>query len=1689
MCFWIATLLGAQGVMASTDRTVSPPATEFPMSQAPADWDRLHLSRAASEWSLGRIQGAVDQLEAIDLSTGGAFVGADRAAFLLGQAYLRLGSRDRFTQLARTVGGWERRSVYTQWLALQLLLLESEGGAAVADTAHRAAAARADSTGSAPAAPGQGREDLFRTGSAAADGLAAGLLIQHGDADSALRLIDYTEAAHGASPLTTYLRARAIAATGGDDEPALIALSEADTTTTLGRDLAGAAIVQRATRALARGDDPRGLLARVPVGSRYASRARHMLGLAALEHGDVAGGTRILEALLADDSSYAARRQILLVFAGQLLETGRWEAARDAYQRIDRDLAQQRDTLQSLLTGHDRDRLWSSWRADPPLSDALPLDALPAQLLAARLADASTDLGAPATLDPPTLSAPPAAPGQAWQVAPPPPEAWRAIAASSRALDEAGHERERTRWAIARERERLTRQRSYLTIGVDRARQERALLEARVRMLDSLQRSLAAIDAGLQAVRDSATRRALTRAGAILEDCAKNDLWMAGMRRLYLDGPYRDRPTPTPPGLPSPDRMLIEEKALSRAIRELAENIVAEVPGIIARSYEQAWRPGIIDRGPRLALDASRSLVWARALETTIDSTQLALDSSEALRSLEARAAAIDRRTDSLRTADAALRAQVAQTAIERELAALEGEREGIDYGLAASAYASSVNLAWADSTGGTPAITPAGAQASAVAAAHDSTGMAVASDEAAEDPALAARRAQAREALTTFLARYPGSAARGEMRFRLADLLLLDAHQTYREQMARFVRAQSEGGGSAGPLPVLSQGPALELYRTILREDREFDHLDAVLFNAGMLLADEGSRDAEGYFSELVTAHPGSRYAQEAYLRMGDMHFNDRRFGDCVALYEHAAAGSDPSLKAIALYKLGWAHFNEERFLPAADAFRAVMDVYESGGRGVIQVDIEHEAEAYLILTLARAGGGRAFAEYFDRIGPRPYERRVLMAMGQHFRRFSLFPEAAATDELFITRYPLQPEALVSAQRLTETYDRWDRPALAHNARLDYAPRFAHGSGWYEAQTSDSLRAAGEEFARSCWKTVALYHHLEARRGGANASADWREALRLYQTLLTQWPDGPEAPTFHLAAGEASARLGDHAGALAHYDAAAGAGRDTVAEQALHQRVAVTDAWYQSTRVPARGSAVALGTDSLARAVLVAGDRLLERFPAHAAAADVRWRQGNLALAHGWLDRAAKDFDSLATGHPDDPRTPLATSLRADALFRLGDFAGAGAAFEVALATAQRAGRDSLARHAAQAIPVCYYRHAEAAVAADSTAYAKHAELFEKVATGWPGYEHADLAQYRAGLAYVKAGQHREGVRAMQALIRQFPRSEFVRDAHLQIATTWEAIGEREQAAQAYIEFSERYPDEESAPGAWLKAGDLLSAAGQGQKAEDLRLAYIKKYPGDFETALGILEALARRDLAAVAADHPVSTLLAAPAGAHRPAAPVSHLAAYLKLADAHPTLAARDLLAQVRFLQGEESATTYNAARLGQPLSKSIPAKQRLLDSLLVRYRRSVDTGVPEWAHASAFRIGQALAGFAEALEQSERPADLQGDDLRAYEDVLLEQSRTFRERGEGVWTELLRHKDGRTPDDAWIVQAQAALWQRLASRFLFRPEMEFPLLGAVPEQRVPTDTVGGPRVKLSTLDGSPVARPVAQSRRNER
>ena len=1568
-----------------------------------ADW--LALRRAVAARRVGDTRAMIAALEPLDWSKPG-FAEADRAAFLLGLGYLEQGTPSRFVALARQVEGWPDPTPFTRWLGYQRAILESQGMSLAPDT-----------TASAP--------------------------------DSTLERL-----AASSPALQSFLKARAVAAQGGDEEREWIELA-ADTTTRLGRDLAGEALLRQAGRILDHGGDPTALLRSVPPGSRYSSRARHLLGLLALEKGDSSAGTSQLESLLALDSSYAEARAVRMALASQRLDARDWAAAEQAYAAVDRDWSNENAALRAMLESGNFDSLWTAWAGAPAGSPTLALDADAARVAAESLAVAAEDLTQHPMREPPPLDASALAPWR-WTVAPPTAEASRQVTQSERQLEELRYERDGARRDVERERAELAERQRYLSVGLERSQGEMRLLSDRAAQLDSLRRTLGALNQQLAAVRDSATLHLGRRLERIVRTALTHELWMNGMRFYYLSDPALQRTHRLPQGFPSADSMLAAEQGLARAIEAVAESMVIATPSLIARSYRDSWRPGLITRSDSLGIAAGQLLSRARALGGNIDSCLTATSSSPALRLEERRLAWLESSADSMEVRHRALRSRTATEAVEAALDAMNDEREGIDYGLASSRYGLAIQLGVPDSL-----------ELPAAAAGHENDSTSLATD--VEEPAQAAEwRMRAIESLQTFLGRHPESPARGEVRFRLADLMLVDARQQFREQMAAYLKAQA-AGQPTGHLPQLSDRTALDLYVAILKQDPDFPHRDAVLFNAAMILADDGDPAAVPYFQELVSSFPESPYCQESYLRMADLNFNDRDFASGVTLYQRAAAGGDTSLAVTALYKMGWAEYNAERYLQAVDAFRRVLDLYDAPGHAPIQVDVHKEAESDLIQAMARAGGAPAFAMYFDTLGTRPYEMKLLMSLAAYQRRYSLFADAAASEELALTRYPLAPEALENAQLLAETYRRWEKPDQVRDAQLKYASQFAPGSDWARAQASDSVRTAGSEFARGGLKSVALEHHLEARK--TNSAWEWREALQLYDTILSHWPDDPDAPALHLNAGEACASVGDYPAALAHYAAAAKGGPDSTAQLALWQEVAVTDSWYEASRSAGTGPHP-LGSDSLATAVMSAADQLLQRYPQHPRAADLLWREGNLAFAHRWYDRSAEFFGKFATQHPSDSRAPLAAMLRADSYLRLDQFDQAGAAYAAAMTAARTAGVDSLARRAERAIPICAYRQAEAAVAADSTAYAKHAELFEKVATSWPGYEHADLAEYRAGLAYQKAGKTEASVNAMQNLILHFPNSEFLRDAHLQIAKQWEEKGEKARAAQGYEDFVKAFPQDSVARDAWLKAADLYAGAGLTDRADQLHLAYVHRYPDDVAAAMDFLEDLARRELKTVSPSHPISTLIPPPApirsklkkgvAAAAPVAsassePPSHLAQYLKLAAAHPDLASKPLIAEIRFDQGEESFAAYSSAAIRQPLEKSIPAKQKLLDQVLSRFRECVNVGVAEWSHAATYRIGEALVGFGDALQKSERPADIKGDDLTAYDQVLHQQAQPFYDRGEGVWAELLRQRAKDSSDDSWMGKAQESLFQRMSDRFYYRPETDYPLAAAVAADKV--------------------------------
>jgi outer membrane protein assembly factor BamD (BamD/ComL family) len=1292
-----------------------------------------------------------------------------------------------------------------------------------------------------------------------------------------------------------------------------------------------------------------------------------------MQEGDSSRASGLLSEAHRETIAPREDREIALALAGTFLDQRRWNHAHDDLVAIEASWLRTKDAIVTANPEQIQSRIdWNAWLEEWDDSRSVLADLETHERVVDAMTEACFQPSEGEVLSLPSGSFRLAQPANVGFDLPPPDPAQAAVLRSL-AVDirSAAADNLRDQRALVAEKELMERQKAFLQHGGMKLDAEMELAQRCLERLEALRARGEAATGKLARLRDEELAWITERSARLLEHSEENSLIAGAIRRFRAEGPNRERIERLPPGVPSADSIAVQESAAADSLQSWIRSYSVVAPDLLRRSHAVIWEPRALERPDSLITLAKDHLAWAKVVRRAVDSTLVVVSDPARLKPFEEKALASAQTLARLQKEQQSSRRSILTEAIARARAAHEREGEGIAFSLSIASHE----------------LAAAGARERARAEAEGQT---------AETDLPTGT--DARKRLASFLEKYPDSRARAEIRYRLADLEIARAREDFATKIASFSGGQAPAANApvSSLAPFVDYGPALELYQAILREDPGYEHRDAVLFHTGMILSDQGDPKSRAHLEELVSSYPSSPFCGRAALRMGDDDFEQHRLASAATQFESAAAKGDDEVRSIALYKLGWVHFNLDRFDSAAGSFFQLLDLYETKPDVLALTDLRNEAEESLIQSLARGGGAQSFSSTFGNDTQRSFDLRVLSGLAAHLRELSQYEAAADCDSLLLARHASAPEALDAAQHLVATLEEANRPDRALEARLLIAPRFSRDSDWARSIESDSLRAAGDEFARGSLEAAALERHRAARE--SKTPQAWEETLALHESLLAKWPGHEGSARTNFLAGEAALELGKHSSAIDHFKAAA-QDSSTMGADASWQLVAVRDAWYENARKTDAPS------DSLATSLLVEIDRFTTERPGDPRVAEALWRKADVAQRHSRFEDAAGAYEMFASQSPQDPR-------------------------------AQEAGR--AAAH-------CRFKNAEAADA-DSSRALEAAKLFERVVEKSPSFEHGDAALYRAGLAYQRGGSTSDAIRTWSAMLERYPKSELSRDAHLQIASASKNSNDLDEAARAYERFSEAFPEDPEAAPALLEAADLLAKSSDDSASEAVRTRYLERFPGDTDAAFEIVGSRAEQELEGAKAGDDLAALPA--------------VKRYRELAEQHPDLASPKILANISYLEGERARQAYESARLTQPLAPSLAAKKALLETVLQEYRQCAEAAVEPWSIAGAYRIGESLVTFGEALGQSERPADMSQEDLAAYEEVLENQKWEFFDRGEQAWTQLLKSANPTTEEGKkWMAQTREKLWPRIARRFLHRPELEYPLLGAEPPKKKAT------------------------------
>ena len=127
----------------------------------------------------------------------------------------------------------------------------------------------------------------------------------------------------------------------------------------------------------------------------------------------------------------------------------------------------------------------------------------------------------------------------------------------------------------------------------------------------------------------------------------------------------------------------------------------------------------------------------------------------------------------------------------------------------------------------------------------------------------------------------------------------------------------------------------------------------------------------------------------------------------------------------------------------------------------------------------------------------------------------------------------------------------------------------------------------------------------------------------------------------------------------------------------------------------------------------------------------------------------------------------------------------------------------------------------------------------------------------------------------------------------------------------------------------------------------------------------------------------------------------------------------------------------TAARGIRLALPLEKSFAAKRKALEAALSGYGRAEEYGVAQVTTASVFAMADLYRDLGKSLLESDRPRNLDAEELEQYDVLLEEQAFPFEEKAIGIHERNARLAAQGLYDE-WVQKSYAELAQLKPARY---------------------------------------------------
>ena len=287
--------------------------------------------------------------------------------------------------------------------------------------------------------------------------------------------------------------------------------------------------------------------------------------------------------------------------------------------------------------------------------------------------------------------------------------------------------------------------------------------------------------------------------------------------------------------------------------------------------------------------------------------------------------------------------------------------------------------------------------------------------------------------------------------------------------------------------------------------------------------------------YNDCLPLKQKGRFNPEAWIRIGEYHFDVNEFGQAIAAYQRVLnlGPKDNSYYDEALYKLAWTYYRADRFTEAIAHFDKLVTFSDSEEKRTGKPSaLRPESVQYLGISFAEedwdgdtmpdeeSGMQRVESFYGARIKEK-HVYEVYKRLGDIYFDTTKYDDAVKVYRKMLSLWPYRADNPDMQEKIVSALDRQRKFDDAMTAREDFTKLFGKGTEW-ERKNKNNTKALkkAQEFDEQALIQAAIYHHKrgqDAKSSGIaqndgtllqEASREYALAAKAYEKYLERFPN-----------------------------------------------------------------------------------------------------------------------------------------------------------------------------------------------------------------------------------------------------------------------------------------------------------------------------------------------------------------------------------------------------------------------------------------------------------------------------------------------------------------------------------------------------------------------------------------------------